>query len=459
MNAVRKNIEVKSWHMAVLLILLLGYFYFFNVPPISNSDELLFWGYMHLLLHGFSMILYFRKGNLKSGYPFIALFSFFQLIAFGVPVFVINKSKFLFANVSVDSFEYFFYAYLLFYLTYWFSSLTLFRNIRPFQSMNQVPVKTVRVVLFFFLLLILLNYSKLLPVLSQFAGLIKYVYIGLSLLLIFRKQSKGWEKTVFITVLIIELLSRAVSGLIAEVGFLLLFIVVVMYICSIRMVYLLALIIPFLFFYSAFSKVKGTYRQKVWFSKKGFTLNEKLLLIYDLTQKADQSTKKPDKEGGDNFFLRYSYPSSIFTRVLKRTPAVVPFWEGETYVPLLTKFIPRVLWPDKPKENLGHDFGVRYGIIRESDKVTSINTPVMVEMYVNYGIMGLYLGCAMLGVVFLFIDRYFNSNSISVENKIVNSSITFSLLILEGNFSLMFGNFFLISIMFHYIFKYAKKNL
>jgi hypothetical protein len=195
----------------------------------------------------------------------------------------------------------------------------------------------------------------------------------------------------------------------------------------------------------------------VWFGKKKMSINEKIFIIYELTQKEGKVQKREDKEGKDNFFHRYSYPSSIFSRVLKRTPSLVPFWGGETYLPMFTKFIPRILWPGKPIENLGHDFGVRYGLLRQSDKITSINTPVIVEMYVNFGLNGLYIGCAFLGMIFLFIDRYLNSNLISLENKIVNSSITFSLLILESNFSMVFGNIVLICLVYHYIFKIAKR--
>ena len=454
--SVKKNFEIRSWHIFAFITVLILYFYIFNVPPKTNGEDLLFWGYMHIFLHGTSLALYFLKNNRKSSYPFIAYFSFFQLIGFGIPVFVISKTKFLFSFLTIESLEYSFYAYLILYGAYWFFSRFLFRHIRPFQAVKTISLQRIHNVLFFFLMMIIIDYVKLIPALGQLTIIIKNVYIGLSLMLIFQHKLSAWGKIAIVSIVIIEIVSRAVSGLIAEVAYLLLFIVIVMNICSIKLTYLLPIMIPFMLFYTAFSKIKSTYREKVWFGKKAFTLSEKVNLIYDLSHKSSLGTKKSDSQGNNNFFHRYSYPSSIFARVLQRTPSIVPYWEGETYLSLFTKFIPRALWPDKPKETLGHDFGVRYGILAKSDKVTSINTPILVEMFINFGFQGLYIGCGLFGILLLFIDRYFCSNAISIENKIINSSITFSLIIIESNFSLTFGNLFLFCIILHFIFRAAK---
>ena len=416
---VLKNFEIRSWHVLAAITCLVIYMYAFNVPPKTNGEELLFWGYMHIFLHGTSIAIYFMKSTRKSSYPFIAYFNFFQLIGFGVPVFLISRTKFLFAILSVESLEYSFYAYTIIYSVFWIFSLFLFRRLRPFQAISQISIRRLNIVLSGFLVLIIADYLKIVPSLNQLVSLVKNVYIGLSLLLIFQQKMRTWAKVAFFIIMVVEILNRAVSGLISDVAFLLLFIIVVFNICSIRLTYLLPLIIPFLLFYSAFSKVKFIYRDKVWYSKRDFSTKDKLSLIYDLSQTSSQKTRKLDRQGKDNFFHRYSYPSAIFARVLRRTPAMVPYWNGTTYVSFFTKFIPRALWADKPKETLFHDFGVKYGIIRESDKVTAINTPILVEMFINFGLTGLFIGSALFGILLLFIDRYFCSNIIGIENKII----------------------------------------
>ena len=47
--------------------------------------------------------------------------------------------------------------------------------------------------------------------------------------------------------------------------------------------------------------------------------------------------------------------------------------------------IPRVIWKDKPKENLGNKLGKKYKIISESDNQTSWNIPWMSDFYRSGG--------------------------------------------------------------------------
>jgi hypothetical protein len=44
---------------------------------------------------------------------------------------------------------------------------------------------------------------------------------------------------------------------------------------------------------------------------------------------------------------------TIFASVICDTPATVPYCKGETYAPLLTKLIPRFVYPDQPQELSG----------------------------------------------------------------------------------------------------------
>ncbi|HEV2169640.1 MAG TPA: hypothetical protein VGR40_01765, partial [Candidatus Binatus sp.] len=72
---------------------------------------------------------------------------------------------------------------------------------------------------------------------------------------------------------------------------------------------------------------------------------------------------------------------TVFGEVIADTPAMVPFWNGESYYPILFKPIPRFIMPDKPEELSGSWFGHRYGIILPSNVTTSINLPQVVELY------------------------------------------------------------------------------
>ncbi|MGA6973995.1 MAG: hypothetical protein WBY93_20375 [Candidatus Binatus sp.] len=98
---------------------------------------------------------------------------------------------------------------------------------------------------------------------------------------------------------------------------------------------------------------------------------------------------------------------TVFGEVIADTPAVVPFWAGASYYPILFKPIPRFIMPDKPEEQSGGWFGHRYGLIGKKDIVTSINLPELVELYGNFGVVGVIVGMFIFGVIFrMLIEMY-----------------------------------------------------
>jgi len=98
---------------------------------------------------------------------------------------------------------------------------------------------------------------------------------------------------------------------------------------------------------------------------------------------------------------------TVFGEVIADTPAMVPFWEGASYYPILFKPIPRFIMPEKPEEKSGGWFGHRYGLVARKDVVTSVNLPQIVELYGNFGIIGVIVGMFIFGLIFrLIIEMY-----------------------------------------------------
>jgi hypothetical protein len=98
---------------------------------------------------------------------------------------------------------------------------------------------------------------------------------------------------------------------------------------------------------------------------------------------------------------------TTFGEVIADTPAMVPFWGGETYYPILFKPIPRAVWPDKPEEMSGQTFGHRYAMISAGNTGTSINLPQLVELYANFGLIGVIAGMFLFGLIYrLLIEMY-----------------------------------------------------
>ncbi|MGO9059423.1 MAG: hypothetical protein ACLQU2_18865 [Candidatus Binataceae bacterium] len=102
--------------------------------------------------------------------------------------------------------------------------------------------------------------------------------------------------------------------------------------------------------------------------------------------------------------LAYSIPFAI---VVHETPKMVPYWNGESYAPLLYKFIPRLFYRDKPKEMAGQAFGHRYGFMAPNDHFTIFALSQTAELYCNFGVLGVIFGSFLFGLLYRAIHSVF----------------------------------------------------
>lgn len=86
-------------------------------------------------------------------------------------------------------------------------------------------------------------------------------------------------------------------------------------------------------------------------------------------------------------------------RVLAYTPSRVPYWNGETYAHIPFIFIPRFIWPDKPKRDMWNKFGRLYEFLSEEDEATSVGVNFLGEAYMNFGFFGLYSVSIFFGIM------------------------------------------------------------
>lgn len=95
---------------------------------------------------------------------------------------------------------------------------------------------------------------------------------------------------------------------------------------------------------------------------------------------------------------RASHLGSLLV-VIRNTPAHVPYWGLATYKPVFWLIVPRIVFPDKPANTSGHDFGVRYGYLSEGDNSTSINMDVVSEAWASGGWVMILLSAMVVGAV------------------------------------------------------------
>jgi hypothetical protein len=125
--------------------------------------------------------------------------------------------------------------------------------------------------------------------------------------------------------------------------------------------------------------------------------------------------------------------------VYQTTGDEIPYTYGRTYYPLLLKFIPRLLWPGKPKETTGQYFGHRYGFLAEEDLLTSVNMSVIIEGYMNWGWFGIVFSAMFVGVVLRLLWELWVGENCATGNVILGMVVVFAMVGQESNLSGLFG--------------------
>ena len=153
--------------------------------------------------------------------------------------------------------------------------------------------------------------------------------------------------------------------------------------------------------------------------------------------------------------LTHSFQSLLIVTAL--SPDKITYWEGSSYKILLTKFVPRIFWANKPSDTLGNEFGLRYKVLSEKDNHTSWNMPVLNEFYVNFGLLGTIFGMLFLGAFFKTVTVLLNFD---YKNYffLISFITLYPLFYLESHLSLTFGAV-LQTFIFLYIYIFIFKKI
>jgi hypothetical protein len=176
----------------------------------------------------------------------------------------------------------------------------------------------------------------------------------------------------------------------------------------------------------------------------GLSLTERAQLVADIVARrvTDGSTASQVAAGGSVVSSR-SANLELFADVVRRTPDEVPYWGGRTYVSLIGVAIPRFLWPNKPRKELGGDFGHRYRYLQDWDRTTSVNLPFLVEFYANFGVWGVLAGMLLVGCLYRSLDQLVNRPGQDAVQSVIGMVLLMPLFNIESDFSLIFGGLIL----------------
>lgn len=209
-------------------------------------------------------------------------------------------------------------------------------------------------------------------------------------------------------------------------------------------------------FFVIFS-VRDAYRELTWFEGEYTTARpmQKGRLYTKLIIDRLSGEKEQFKYAYEKLSVRTDYLIT-FAKVVEMTPDYIPYWDGYTYRTVLTSFIPRFLSPGKPTKMLGQEFGHRYGFLHPEDVSTAYNLPILVEMYINFGEVGVILGMFALGVIFRIFYAILNHTEAGEGGLLISAIIFTNLLSIESDFSLIFGNVIQYIILFYIILRMTK---
>jgi hypothetical protein len=111
------------------------------------------------------------------------------------------------------------------------------------------------------------------------------------------------------------------------------------------------------------------------------------------------------RERAQTFLERASVRGSV-QMIVANTGNGVNFQHGYTLLPLLTTFVPRLLWPDKPDVETGKLVNKEFHV--SEYEATYISPSFLGELYWNFGWFGVVLGMALNGSLFGYLAGRFN---------------------------------------------------
>lgn len=129
-----------------------------------------------------------------------------------------------------------------------------------------------------------------------------------------------------------------------------------------------------------------------------------------------------------------------FAYVLNVVPKHYSYWDGASYQPIATALIPRVLWKDKPIDNMGVLYAHKMHYSTANNLVTSIAMPYPLEAWLNFGWPGIIISALLIGFFFRFIWDFFVSGYSAPGNLMFAVIIIYTASRGESSAYTVFGN-------------------
>lgn len=152
-------------------------------------------------------------------------------------------------------------------------------------------------------------------------------------------------------------------------------------------------------------------------------------------EKRNELTEESDKNKYvDNRFEGVTYLGQI---VHCHEDLNYPLLLGKTFVWLPTMFLPRMFVPMRPGQNMGSEWAEYYGV-KDPNWQCSINFPMLVEFYCNFGWFGMVILSLLNGLAIAWVMSLFCYGKGDV-NLLILLFISLKIIVVEANVTLNYG--------------------
>jgi oligosaccharide repeat unit polymerase len=125
--------------------------------------------------------------------------------------------------------------------------------------------------------------------------------------------------------------------------------------------------------------------------------------------------------------LARSAGADMFFLSIDKTPEKLPFQYGRTLLRVITSFVPRPLWPDKPW-SFGMEFNEKY--VAKPGFIASVSPATISELYINFSLPGVIIGFFVIGVFLRAMYQYCIASGVSREKTLIYAILMEKMIVL-----------------------------
>ena len=423
-----------------------------------------------------SLFLFLLESKTKNQIPFFPLIIFYLLVCYGFSFEFLNEwlqftkkdvltKSLLIINLAIFSFTIGYFSFIKFF-NY---GLLKFE----FKNYNHLVILS----LLFFLLILFDKYMNIIP---NNLDQIRIPMISVTCIILYYRIITDSRKIsllylIPISILIFfELLSSSyVFPAILSLQYVIVYFIVRRKIPIIPILFLLSI---FIFLHSFKSEYRSLLRIdtsndyvvnrikifKEVYLNKIYTKKKENIISLELQD--SKAVLRTQKSKTDNFYrLGHSFNSLLI--LVEKTPSEIGYINGETYVILISKLIPRIIWKNKPSDTSGNSIGKKYKVLHKGDYGTSWNVPIINEAYINFGYSGVIFIMLILGILIRFFTNFFSNKNFKNFETHIGICICSTTFFWESHLSLVYGGihyqilFLYIIIISYFLFlKFLKKE-